>query len=103
MEEYRAQFASQAAARAGSAYREEAPGLARSGVVEADTEADTAAVAEESRGVDQGDRLKPGLQLRGPLRKNRRALTSAAGSSRDSNFGGHCTPCVALRTVRSPP
>ena len=73
MEEYRAQFAGQAAACAGSANRGEAPGVeGRDGrVVGAEIEADTAAVAEESRGVDQGGRLKPGLQRRGPLRKNR--------------------------------
>ncbi len=77
MEEYRAQFASQATACAGSTHRGEAPemdGMAGRGVVGAEMETDTATVAEESRGVDKAGRLKPGLQLRGPLRKNRGAL-----------------------------
>ena len=63
MEEYRARFAGQAAARAGSAHRGEAPGvagMAGSGVVEAEGEADTAAVAEESSGVDQRRPAKAG-------------------------------------------
>ena len=78
MEDYRTQFASQTAACAGSANRGEAPGVEERGGTEgvgAEIEADTAAVAEESRGLTKRDRLKPGLQRRGLLRKNRGALT----------------------------
>ncbi len=63
MEEYRAQFAGQAAACAGSAHGGEAPGVeGRAGTegVGAEIEADTAAVAEESRGVDRGWPAKAG-------------------------------------------
>ncbi len=63
MQEYRARFAGQAAARAGSAHRGEAPGMdRRAGTdgVGAEIEAHTAAVAEESRGVDQGRPAKAG-------------------------------------------
>ena len=63
MEEYRTQFAGHAAARAGSAHRGQAPGVqgtAGTEVVGAEMEADTAAVAEESRGVDQARPAKAG-------------------------------------------
>ena len=63
MEEYRTQFAGPAAACAGSAHRGEAPGwrggLERRGVG-AEMEADTATVAEEPRGVDQGGPAEAG-------------------------------------------
>ena len=63
MQECRAQFSGHAAARTGSANRGEAPGVegtAGTGVAGAEMEADTAAVAEESRGVDQGRPAKAG-------------------------------------------
>ncbi len=70
MEEYRARFAGQAAARAGSAHRGEAPGMDRRAGTEgvgAEIEGHTATVAEESRGVDQGGPAKAGTPTSGAV------------------------------------
>ncbi len=77
MEEYRTQFAGPAAACAGSAHRGEAPGVEeRAGTegVGTEIEADTAAVAEESRGVDQGRPAKAGTPTSRAVAENSRGV-----------------------------